>query len=114
MLGSVADLTCAELHEQVAEAREIIATGEQQLQQWTDELEFLPADESSGEGTIGAELRADILGLKRDLWQVQRSLDERCEEASSKGCPCETKKDILVVAVVGAVAVLGVLWLVRR
>lgn len=114
MLGALADLTCAELHGQIAEAREIIATGEEQLRQWTDELKFLPADEASGSGTVGAELRSDILGLQRSLWQVQRSLDERCAMAATKDCPCETKKDILVVAVVGIVALMGVVWLVRR
>jgi len=105
---------CETLHQQLSSTYENLAQTKESLRQTAVELQLLPESEQEGPGSVGEGMLEEMAAYQGVIEQLEHGRDRLCEQAAEMGCPCRNLKRILVVTAVGAVGLVGILWLVRR
>jgi hypothetical protein len=106
--------TCELLHATLKVKNLELADMELARQNTLDELSFIPVADQNTPGTVGYGMKTGLRNTARFIGDRKREIEGLCEHGVELGCPCSNPKKLLIIAGVGLVALVGVVWMVRR
>jgi hypothetical protein len=106
--------TCDELQAALRVKRLELADAELSRQELLGQLEFIPQSEQDTPGTVGYGMKSGLRATARLLGQRRKEIETMCAHGGELGCPCRDLKNLAIVAGVGLVALVGIVWVVRR
>jgi hypothetical protein len=112
-LGQTAE-DCTTVHHSISLLEADVARWKETKRQAQADWQMLPAEEQGGPGTIGYSYSATVAAMDANLSSAEGSMRRLCERADELGCPCRDWRRLAILGGAGLVALVGVVWLVRR